>query len=243
MKVFAVTVLMVTLGASQALVDEKPKADPAFTYNPENICFKDCAYYKANGYCEADWSGCNSALVGKKVKDYCQASCAPVSDPCNPSPCKNGGQCYYGKCICSGACYGPTCETCVDPCSPNPCQNEGTCDNGVCTCTKGCTGKYCEEPDTSVVCTTLIVSNADYAGCNGKYVYMPSTKCGCNTCRPCYKLVTGTNERFLFASEENDGWRIGPSSDVCGNFHSWYPGTNVEPWEGSTGTEVRVTCG
>ena len=76
----------------------------------------------------------------------------------------------------------------------------------------------------SVVCTTIEVSNADYAGCNGKYVYQPSTQCGCNTCRPCYKMVTDYaghgDDRFLFATEGNDGWIIGPESKTCGGFHS-----------------------
>jgi len=81
----------------------------------------------------------------------------PIStDPCNPDPCKNGGQChpdgddYY--CECYVGWLGKDCEI-PDPCEPeDPCQNGGMCVPGdgdgsyTCVCPDGWTGKNCDSP-------------------------------------------------------------------------------------------------
>jgi len=114
MKICIALALMATLVVSlaEALVDTKPLADPRFKAETSPTCFMECAEYKAMGACEASWESCNSAFLGWKVKDFCQATCEPEPDPCSPNPCKNGGVCVSGVCYCKSGCSGTYCESC-----------------------------------------------------------------------------------------------------------------------------------
>ena len=80
-----------------------------------------------------------------------------LGNPCDDSPCLNGGTCEYMndedtlfKCTCPSGCSGKKCETCEKKsCKPNFCQNRGECVlnlNGrqYCICPFGYSGQYCE---------------------------------------------------------------------------------------------------
>jgi Notch-like protein len=76
-----------------------------------------------------------------------------LSDPCDPSPCQNGGVCQvFGRqpfCICPSRASGRYCEHgSFNPCDSTPCQNSGTCiprnETFSCICPRGTTGAQCE---------------------------------------------------------------------------------------------------
>lgn len=103
--------------------------------------------------------------------------CYQVQDPCDPSPCHNGGVCTRTGshleqflCECKEFWYGPTCDQRQSACawekrtlannndsSTEVCLNGGVCqDNPIefgytCLCSSGWKGKRCEEPDVSRV--------------------------------------------------------------------------------------------
>ena len=79
------------------------------------------------------------------------------TDPCESSPCKNGGKCSSEKgkwkCNCISKFIGSTCEDEKNPCQKipyNPCLNGGTCvptsDDAIsCSCPSGFQGALCKE--------------------------------------------------------------------------------------------------
>ena len=78
------------------------------------------------------------------------------SNPCDPNPCQNGGQCVDQdnsyKCLCQEGFSGTNCELGLrnNPCDANPCQNGGQCTavdgKPVCTCPEEFEGEFCEKP-------------------------------------------------------------------------------------------------
>jgi hypothetical protein len=72
-------------------------------------------------------------------------------DPCQPTPCQNGGGCDLGSpgyiCECRAGYMGVHCDTDIDECSSAPCLNRGTCTDGAvsysCTCSDGYAGDNC----------------------------------------------------------------------------------------------------
>lgn len=81
-----------------------------------------------------------------------------ASTPCNPSPCKNGGNCTFVLgdyfCTCASGYTGSKCELIVDGCTRQPCENGQSCSADglgfVCGCNippstlSELTGTYCE---------------------------------------------------------------------------------------------------
>lgn len=78
------------------------------------------------------------------------------SNPCDPNPCQNGGQCVDQdnsyQCLCQEGFSGTNCELGLrnNPCDANPCQNGGQCTavdgKPVCTCPEEFEGEFCEKP-------------------------------------------------------------------------------------------------
>ncbi|KAG2446130.1 hypothetical protein HXX76_000727 [Chlamydomonas incerta] len=89
----------------------------------------------------------------------------PGADPCDPSPCLNGGTCERSidlssrTCACNAFWTGANCDTdvdecadtyTVDPCAASPCLNGGTCERSndlssrTCLCDDFWTGANCE---------------------------------------------------------------------------------------------------
>jgi protocadherin Fat 4 len=90
---------------------------------------------------------CADGFTGKK--------CNKRQDPCQPNPCKSGGQCrrqgFNFHCICPPSKDGRYCELeRGDACSENPCQNGGSCRESpdgssfFCLCRPGYRGNQCE---------------------------------------------------------------------------------------------------
>ena len=76
------------------------------------------------------------------------------TDPCESSPCKNGGKCNSEngewKCDCTSQYFGLNCENKRNPCQYIKCLNGGTCvptsDNAIsCSCQSGFQGAFCKE--------------------------------------------------------------------------------------------------
>ena len=80
------------------------------------------------------------------------AASQPVTNPCAPSPCKNGATCARELddfvCNCPLGYSGATCGVNIDDCMPAPCQNGGACTDEVagrtCTCPNGFSGDDCQ---------------------------------------------------------------------------------------------------
>ncbi|XP_048587885.1 fibropellin-1-like [Nematostella vectensis] len=81
--------------------------------------------------------------------------CDKEVDPCNPTPCQNGGTCSLTSngtdysCTCAPSFTGKNCTTDIDECSdPKLCKNGGLCQNKeggyTCNCTSSFSGKNCE---------------------------------------------------------------------------------------------------
>lgn len=88
------------------------------------------------------------------VDGFTGQNCDKRQDPCNPNPCKLGGQCrrhgFYFQCVCPPTRDGRYCELEKgDVCSENPCQNGGSCRESpdgsfFCLCRLGYRGNQCE---------------------------------------------------------------------------------------------------
>ena len=87
----------------------------------------------------------------------------PLSDLCDSSPCKNGGECNSEnnkwECICTLPFYGVTCENKKNPCQNAKCLNGGTCvqtsdfSDYECLCLNGFKGFLCETSTTTSTTT------------------------------------------------------------------------------------------
>ena len=81
--------------------------------------------------------------------------------------CKNGGQCYDGRCCCKGGYSGEFCHIESIGCLSSPCQNgakcisEGRLAKGyTCKCSLGFHGDYCEVKSTHITHTTIYTGTA-----------------------------------------------------------------------------------
>ncbi|GIY67510.1 adhesive plaque matrix protein 2 [Caerostris extrusa] len=108
-------------------------------------CTFDVGFFSTEKYCLCP--------DGRKLKNQ------RCEDPCNNSPCKNGGTCKVEgkkfKCACKPPYLGDLCER--DLCSENPCKNSGTCKiSGTtfqCNCKQPYSGELCEkDPCTDNPC-------------------------------------------------------------------------------------------
>ncbi|XP_048590512.1 EGF-like repeat and discoidin I-like domain-containing protein 3 [Nematostella vectensis] len=114
--------------------------------------------------------------------------------PCDSSPCKNGGSCTNKPdntgytCTCPSEYTGTECETQVQPCDSSPCKNGGACANKAvnsgytCDCASGYTGIECEsqvQPCDSSPCKNgaTCTNSADNPGytCTCSSVFTGST--------------------------------------------------------------------
>nr|AGG55907.1 EGF-CA vWFA protein [Haliotis diversicolor] len=105
------------------------------------------------GYCHNTTSGYRCrCLLGYKGDN-----CSIEYEPCNISPCQNGGLCQYNRtighlsCLCPAGFTGFFCGSAVvkSHCSgSSPCMNGGICndtgDSYTCECPYGTTGSLCE---------------------------------------------------------------------------------------------------
>uniref|UniRef100_A0A8C6SZZ3 Delta-like protein n=1 Tax=Neogobius melanostomus TaxID=47308 RepID=A0A8C6SZZ3_9GOBI len=78
--------------------------------------------------------------------------CQDGHNPCESSPCLNGGQCVAQSrqtpmCTCPAGYAGTLCEIALDPCNPNPCQHGVPCHSSegryMCACPEGFYGNQC----------------------------------------------------------------------------------------------------
>lgn len=96
------------------------------------------------------------------------------SDPCEPNPCVNGGECSnvggMAVCSCLPGWTGPHCEFDIDECAANPCVH-GECVDLVnaylCICEPGWTGTDCDIGPTYNCtdrnpCTPENINNGDF---------------------------------------------------------------------------------
>ncbi|KAH9285732.1 Neurogenic locus protein delta [Echinococcus granulosus] len=136
----------------------------------------------------APYASCSNTDDEEGRVCYCNGGSGPecyqVHDPCNPSPCHNGGGCTKTGphleqflCECEEPWYGPTCDQRHSACawerkalasgtnsSTEVCLNGGVCkDNPIefgynCLCSSGWKGQHCEEPDYTAVIAAAIVT-------------------------------------------------------------------------------------
>ncbi|KAK2166814.1 hypothetical protein LSH36_35g08050 [Paralvinella palmiformis] len=102
-----------------------------------------------------DYEYCVDKTEGYECHACPSAGCpgTPIQhDPCNSSPCLNGGRCVTQlntyRCICPLGYTGLTCDLLASTCSNVVCFNGGTChqiNSGVyCKCKPPWTGRYCQ---------------------------------------------------------------------------------------------------
>ena len=102
------------------------------------------------------------------------------SDPCDDSPCKNGGQCAVDSnqdavCVCPDGFIGPTCSLLAsDPCGTMECGN-GNCavfdgDTPLCVCSEGFSGPKCDVQSPDVCHPSPCLNGGSCAISNGDVV-------------------------------------------------------------------------
>ncbi|XP_072173130.1 uncharacterized protein [Diadema setosum] len=136
---------------------------------------------------------------------YTGINCDVEIQPCDSSPCLQGGECVSDgdsfTCNCPQFYTGQFCETLITPCDSNPCLN-GLCNNidnvaYVCNCYEGFTGMQCErrilpcdiEPCENGVCVNLVNTyrcDCDVGfrdrNCSTKILPCDAQPCGFGTC-------------------------------------------------------------
>nr|XP_006820208.1 PREDICTED: neurogenic locus notch homolog protein 2-like [Saccoglossus kowalevskii] len=195
-----------------------------------------------------------------------------VSNPCDSSPCNNGGTCldtsqgFY--CVCPQAYTGAQCQTYVsqDPCITNPCQNGATCvpylGTFQCVCPFGYTGNRCDQeinPCESQPCqnsgTCSIVGliyrcqcAVGWSGPNCETLTNPCTN------NPCQHSGTCISDGTTYTCQCSNGWTgtncqiTNPcNSNPCDNGGTCTnQGTDYQCTcvDGFTGTDckIRTTC-
>ncbi|KAL5112089.1 Neurogenic locu protein delta [Taenia crassiceps] len=149
-----------------------------FCHKVDNCFLKPCAPYAI----------CSNTDDEEGRICYCNGGsgleCYQVQDPCDPSPCHNGGVCTKTGshleqflCECKEFWYGPTCDQRHSACewekrildsdtnsSTEVCLNGGVCQDNptefgyTCLCSSGWKGKHCEEPDyTAVIAAATVI--------------------------------------------------------------------------------------
>jgi hypothetical protein len=112
----------------------------------------------------------------------------PTADPCDPSPCQNGGRCSgEGQCDCSGTGFtGTRCQTEIDECVPQPCLNGGECTDQLrgyrCACSEGWQGPRCETSSRCSAEDKSVCASGDY--CNFDILDACGTEGQRGTCKP-----------------------------------------------------------
>ncbi len=150
-------------------------------------------------------------------------------NPCQPSPCENGGTCSSPGgnfvCACPDGFSGDRCEVKAIRCDSNPCTNGSICEDGTdgfrCHCLPGFSGTSCETNDNE--CAVYPCQNGGTCSdalndfvCNCRDGYV-GKKCeyeanGCNPPNPC--LNGGTcieGDGHAFTCQCKDGY----SGIVC----------------------------
>lgn len=95
-------------------------------------------------------------LIEKNAINKIFISKIKIVNPCNASPCLNGGTCtplddadLLYQCTCPSGCSGRNCEVSTSPCSSYLCYNGGFCLINLllqpfCSCPSGYSGSRCE---------------------------------------------------------------------------------------------------
>tara|TARA_B100000900_G_scaffold244431_1_gene207853 strand:+ start:401 stop:2284 length:1884 start_codon:yes stop_codon:yes gene_type:complete len=129
--------------------------------DPDTRCNRDLEYIQ-NKFGPGGLTACREYDLNSWITEVCgpQFVIEPgeneqvvTEDPCNSSPCQNGGACLVNAdghgytCQCVDGFEGVNCETNINECANNPCQNGGTCNDGVneytCQCQAGYSGENC----------------------------------------------------------------------------------------------------
>ena len=93
---------------------------------------------------------------------------------------------------------------------------------------------------TSVSCSRVVVSQADYADCDGEYELSPYVVLWAVT-RPVWRHVS--KDRFIFWNKGGLGWSIGKKAYLTSGSHWHWSGLDSpEPWQGEWEAGVVVEC-
>ncbi|XP_006818169.1 uncharacterized protein LOC100376577, partial [Saccoglossus kowalevskii] len=183
-----------------------------------------------------------------------------TTNPCNNSPCQNGGTCYNlgsgsYSCQCASGWTGNQCQTSTNPCDNFPCQNGGTCYNlgsgsYSCQCASGWTGNQCQTFVTTNPCNNSPCQNGGtcYNLGSGSYscqcasgwtgnqcqTFVTTNPCNNSPCQnggTCYNLGSGS-----YSCQCASGWtgnQCQTSTNPCDNFPCQNGGTCYNLGSGS----------
>ena len=129
---------------------------------PQNSCLSGhyiCSPYDGTKVCLVGWMGanCDHRRIPHNLDNTC---------PLNLT-CKNGGQCFDGRCCCKGGYSGEFCHIDSIGCLSSPCLNSAKCmpegtlaKSYTCKCSFGFHGEYCEVKSKPISHTTIYTGTA-----------------------------------------------------------------------------------